>query len=81
MTTKLEDSLLDIIVCPIDREPLNYSFFESADEPILYNTRLKVAYEIKDSIPVLLEEETQPLNDESLKILEKNTIRTTGTNS
>lgn len=78
MINKLEDSLLDIIVCPIDRQALSYSFFENKDEPILFNPRLKVSYEIKDSIPVLLEEEMRALSDEDLKILEKNTIRKTG---
>lgn len=79
MNNTLDDSLLDILVCPIDREALSYSFFENVGEPVLFNPRLKVAYEIKDAIPVLLEEETQALSDEQIKILEKNTIRKTGT--
>ena len=78
MSNTLDDSLLDILVCPIDRESLSYSFFENADEALLFNPRLKIAYEIKDAIPVLLEEETQALSDEQIKILEKNTIRKTG---
>lgn len=75
---KLEDSLLDIVVCPIDKQALTYSFFENDDEPVLVNFRLNKYYEIKNSIPVLLEEESKDLEEKDIDILKKNTIRTTG---
>jgi uncharacterized protein YbaR (Trm112 family) len=47
----LDQKLLDILVCPIDRGPLLLI------ENILYNPRLRKAYRIEDGIPVLLADE------------------------
>jgi uncharacterized protein YbaR (Trm112 family) len=46
----LEDALLDILVCPIDKHGLLYF----ADEGVLYNPRLRSLYRIEDGIPVML---------------------------
>ena len=80
-TNKLEDTLLDIIVCPVDKGSLSYSYFDDINEPILANLRLKKYYEIKDSIPILLQEESKDLNNDQIDLVTKNLIRTTGRQS
>ena len=45
----LDPGLLEILACPDDKGPLKYF----ADEEILYNPRQRIAYPIKDGIPVL----------------------------
>ena len=77
-SNKLEDTLLDIIVCPIDKQPLIYSYIDDINSPILANIRINRYYEIKDSIPILLEEESIDINNNEIEILKRNTIRTTG---
>ena len=52
---ELDPLLLEVLACPDDRGPLLW--FE--DEAILYNPRLKKAYEVRDGIPVLLVEEAR----------------------
>lgn len=54
----LDQRLLDILVCPIDRGPLLLI------ENVLYNPRLRKAYRIDDGIPVLLIDEAVEVGDE-----------------
>jgi uncharacterized protein YbaR (Trm112 family) len=49
----LEDALLDILVCPIDKRGLLYF----ADDAVLYNPRLRWLYRIDDGIPLMLASE------------------------
>ncbi len=46
----IEDRLLEILACPIDKQGLLY--FE--DEAILYNPRLRRIYRVADDRPVML---------------------------
>jgi uncharacterized protein YbaR (Trm112 family) len=78
IVNKLDDVLLDIIVCPVDKQVLAYTYLDSVDMPILVNFRLKKYYEIIESIPILLEEESKVIEDKDIEKLKKNTIRTTG---
>ena len=55
----LAASLLSILACPEDKGPLYY--LES--EQLLFNPRLRRAYEIRDGIPVMLIEEATSLDD------------------
>ena len=55
----LEQELLKIIACPIDKGRLLY--FE--DEMILYNPRLRRAYPIANGVPVMLAHEARQLDD------------------
>lgn len=57
MTGRLDQKLLDIIVCPADRGPLLYV------DNLLYNPRLRRAYRIDDGIPVLLVDEATAVDD------------------
>ena len=56
----LDASLLEILACPEDKGPLHYL----EDESILYNPRLKRAYEIRDDIPVMLIDEARAVDDD-----------------
>ena len=56
----LDPELLEILACPEDKEDLIYIETDS----ILYNPRLRKAYEIRNGIPDLLVSESKPVNDE-----------------
>ena len=46
----LEDALLEVLVCPIDKRGLLYF----ADDAVLYNPRLRRLYRIENGIPLML---------------------------
>jgi uncharacterized protein len=56
----LEDALLDILVCPIDKRGLLYF----ADDAVLYNPRLRRLYRIDGDIPLMLADQAEPVPDE-----------------
>jgi len=56
----LENALLDILVCPIDKRGLLYF----ADEAVLYNPRLRRLYRIEDGIPLMLASQAVPVPEE-----------------
>ncbi len=53
----MDKRLLDILVCPVTKAPLVYS--ESTAELVCKASRL--AYPVRDGIPVMLEEEARQL--------------------
>ena len=55
----LDAALLEILACPDDKGPLYYV----EDEELLYNPRLRRAYEIRDGIPVMLVDEARSVDD------------------
>jgi uncharacterized protein len=58
----IDETLLSILVCPVDRGPL--VLVDDADGGLLYNPRLHRAYRIEDGIPVLLVDEAREVDDE-----------------
>jgi uncharacterized protein YbaR (Trm112 family) len=56
----LEDALLDILVCPIDKRGLLYF----ADDAVLYNPRLRRLYRIQDGVPLMLARQAVPVPEE-----------------
>ena len=56
----IDETLLRILVCPVDRGPL---LLVEADGGVLYNPRLRRAYRIEDGIPVLLIDEAVEVSD------------------
>ncbi len=56
----MKPELLDILVCPVTKGPLLYD--RQREELISLSARL--AYPIREDIPVLLEEEARELSDE-----------------
>ena len=63
----MDKKLLDILVCPVTKGPLIYD--KEKNELISKSARL--AYPIKNNIPVMLEDEARPLSDEELEKLPK----------
>jgi len=57
---QIEDPLLDILACPIDKQGLLY--FD--DEGILYNPRLRRIYRMSGGRPVMLADRAEPTSDE-----------------
>ena len=58
----MDSALLDILVCPVTKGPLVYD--REKEELISRSARL--AYPVRDGIPVMLESEARPLTDDEL---------------
>lgn len=63
----MDKKLLDILVCPVTKGKLLYT--PGASELISKQARL--AFPIRDGIPILLEGEARTLSDEEVQALEK----------
>lgn len=61
----MDKKLLDILVCPVTKGPLIYD--QEKQELISKSARL--AYPIRDGIPVMLEEEARTLSSEEIEKL------------
>ena len=58
----METRLLELLVCPVTKGPLQYD----RDKQELLSRSARLAYPIRDGIPILLENEARPLSDEEL---------------
>ena len=58
----MDAKLLDILVCPITKGALVYD----RDKQELISRAARLAYPIRDGIPVMLEEEARKLTEEEL---------------
>ncbi len=56
----MDKQLLDILVCPVTKGPLKYD----KERQELISTSARLAYPIRDGIPVMLEDEARAINDE-----------------
>jgi uncharacterized protein len=56
----LEESLLKILACPIDKGALLYF----PEDNLLYNPRLRRAYLVESGVPVLLPSRATPVSDD-----------------
>ena len=56
----IDKKLLDILVCPVTKGPLIYD--KNKQELVSKSARL--AYPIRDDIPIMLEDEARPLGDD-----------------
>lgn len=52
---QLDDTLLRILACPIDKKPL----LHFPDDAVLYNPRLRRRYPVDSGIPVLLADQAE----------------------
>ena len=57
--TRVDPKLLEILVCPLTKGPLEYD--EAAQE--LISRQAGLAFPIRDGIPILLVDEARPLDD------------------
>ena len=53
----VDPKLLEILVCPVTKSTLEYD----ADKQELISRAAKLAYPIRDGIPIMLPEEARPL--------------------
>jgi uncharacterized protein len=67
MTVALEQALLDLLACPIDKRGLLYF----ADDALLYNPRLRRLYRIQNDVPLMLPKQGEPVPDEEHERLMK----------
>jgi len=56
-THNVDPRLLEILVCPLTKGPLEYD----ADKQELISRAAKLAYPIRDGIPIMLPEEARPI--------------------
>lgn len=59
----MDPKLLELLVCPVTKGPLRFD--KERQELISHSARL--AYPVRDGIPVLLENEARTLTDEELE--------------
>lgn len=55
----VDPQLLEILVCPLTKGPLKYD----AEKQELISERARLAYPIRDGIPIMLPEEARKLDD------------------
>jgi uncharacterized protein len=58
----MDTKLLELLVCPVTKGPLTYA----RDKQELVSRSARLAYPVRDEIPVLLENEARTLTDEEL---------------
>ena len=58
----MDSRLLDILVCPVTKAPLVWD----AQKQELQCRASRLAYPVRDGIPVMIEEEARTLSDEEL---------------
>jgi uncharacterized protein YbaR (Trm112 family) len=57
--TEVDPKLLEILVCPLTKETLEY---DRANQELI-SRGAKLAYPIRDGIPIMLPDEARPLED------------------
>ena len=57
--TRIDPKLLEMLVCPLTKESLDYDSVRQE----LISRGAKLAYPIRDGIPIMLPEEARPLGD------------------
>jgi uncharacterized protein YbaR (Trm112 family) len=65
----MDPRLLELLVCPVTKGPLDYH----RERQELLSRSARLAYPVRDGIPVLLEEEARTLSDEELEALPRRT--------
>ena len=64
---EMDKKLLDILVCPVTKGKLLYT----AGATELISKQARLAFPIRDGIPILLENEARTLSDAEMQALEK----------
>ena len=59
----MDTRLLELLVCPVTKGPLEYD--RQKQELISRSARL--AYPVRDGLPVMLESQARPLSDEEIE--------------
>jgi uncharacterized protein YbaR (Trm112 family) len=61
----MDTKLLELLVCPVTKGPLDYD----RDKQELISRSARLAYPVRDGIPIMLEGEARALSDEELAAL------------
>ncbi len=67
----MDPKLLELLVCPVTKGPLDY--VREKDELVSRSARL--AYPVRDGIPILIESEARAVTEEELATLPPRTPR------
>ena len=59
----MDTRLLELLVCPVTKGPLQFD----RERQELISRSARLAYPVRDGIPILLEAEARPLRDEELE--------------
>ena len=59
----MDTKLLELLVCPVTKGPLEFK----RDTQELVSRSARLAYPVRDGIPVLLENDARPLTDAELE--------------
>ena len=62
MDIKMDTKLLELLVCPVTKGPLE---FDRAKQELVSRSA-RLAYPVRDGMPVMLENEARTLTDEEL---------------
>jgi uncharacterized protein len=65
----MDPKLLELLVCPVTKGPLDLD----RERQELVSRSARLAYPIRDGIPVLLEEQARTLSDDELERLPRRT--------
>ena len=65
----MDPKLLELLVCPITKGPLDYDREKSE----LISRSARLAYPIRDGIPIMLEGEARQVSEEEIEALPKRT--------
>lgn len=57
--TRIDPKLLEILVCPLTKGRLDYD----VERQELVSRQARLAYPVRDGIPIMLPEEARPLTD------------------
>ena len=57
----IDPKLIEILVCPLTKGPLNYD----PESQELISEQARLAYPIRDGIPIMLVDEARPLDDDN----------------
>jgi hypothetical protein len=59
----MDTRLLELLVCPVTKGPLDYD----RDKQELISRSARLAYPVRDGMPVMLESEARTLSDEEIE--------------
>ena len=60
MSRKIDPKLLEILICPLTKSTLRYD----AEREELISDKARLAYPIRDGIPIMLPDEARPLDED-----------------
>jgi uncharacterized protein YbaR (Trm112 family) len=65
----MDPKLLELLVCPVTKGPLDFD----RERQELISRSARLAYPVRDGIPILLEDQARTLSDEELERLPRRT--------